>query len=458
MKLACIGPLRPSRTGVADFTENLLPFLADRCEIELFTDGYAPSESPISQRFPVGDIGEFIRSAFRFDGVLYQMGNHYRYHRAVFEALVRVPGVVMLHDCVLNQFFGKYALERGNFGTFRNLFELCYGRQTAESELASFWNAHGDPYRFPMAGAIARCSRGTIVMSEYGKDIVLQEARETPVLKVNFPYFGGPGAPAPVNDFRRKFNVPEGAFIVASMGHMTPAKRIHVAVDAFQELSAKYSNSLFLLAGETSSRYPVIDRIRRGSFPNVVYLGYLTKSELDALMAVADVCINLRYPSTGEMSNALIDMLGCGKVVVVSNHAQFTEFPDDVCIKINLGPRERDDLASELLKLASDDARRSSVGEAARSYIASEHSPEAAAEAISQFIAEHSRSEPLLSPGAMKVLLAPDAPMKRYKQAFAYNRKRFSSFFNEYGLAHTMRTAIERMRARTNAKSPKACG
>ena len=59
MKLACIGPLSPLKTGISHFSENLLPFLAERCDIKLFTNAYPPSSSPILQRFQAAHISEF---------------------------------------------------------------------------------------------------------------------------------------------------------------------------------------------------------------------------------------------------------------------------------------------------------------------------------------------------------------------------------------------------------------
>ncbi len=448
MRLAYIGPLSPLRTGVADFAENLLPFLAERCELKLFTDGYSPSPTPILGRFPVADISEFVFDPSPFDAALYHMGNHYRYHRRIFEALWRAPGIVILHDCVLSQFFMKYALERGNFGVFRRLFELCYPGRAAE-ETGLFFAAKGDPYRFPMAGVIAMCSRGTIVMNEYGRGIVSHEAPEAKVLKVNFPHFPAAAVPGSAEMLRKKFGIPEGCFIVTSAGHLTPAKRIHVALDAFRNFNRKFPDSLFLLAGEMSARLPMGGAVEGGSLENVRYLGYLQRAELDALMELSDVCINLRYPSNGEMSSILIDMLGRGKAVAVSNYAQFTEFPDGTCVKINLGPNESDDLADELLRLATDEGHRRAMGEAARSYIAQNHAPDAAAGAIMKFIEDHSTAEPLLSRHDRDGLLSSDGLSRRYAQMLSYNTRRLLSYIGEQGIAQTVRHALRRASART---------
>ncbi|GAB4344550.1 MAG: glycosyltransferase family 4 protein [Candidatus Abyssubacteria bacterium] len=441
MKLACIGPLSPLRTGVADFTERLLPYLSERCDITLFTDGYAPSRTPILSKYAWADIEEYLSEPSAFDATLYHMGNHYRYHRRVFEALARVPGVVLLHDCVLNQFFAKYALERGRFETFRGLFELCYPGH-ADTQLGPFFEGRGEPYRYPMAGAVALCARGTIVMNEYARNVVLREAANAAVAKVNFPYFES-GREAVPREIPRKWGIPASSYVIVSVGHITPAKRIDVAVRAFRKLRETYRDSYFLLAGEMSGR---ACRADFSADDNIRYLGYLEASELDALMTRADVCINLRYPSNGEMSMTLMEMLGRGKPVIVSNYAQFAEFPDETCIKVDLGPNESDDLAERLLELSCDKELRRKIGEAARAHVGAYHSPREAADSIVKFIEERSRAAPVLSRDKLAGILQADGPLSRHSHMIRYNIRRLLAYMREYGMAHTLREGVRRTR------------
>ncbi len=449
MKLACVGPLSPSRTGVARFSENLLPFLAKRCEIKLFTEENPPASTPILSEFSAAPIAALTAEASTFDAILYHMGNHYRFHRRVFEALAEVPGIVLFHDCVLNQFFAKYALERGNFGVFRRLFELCYA-DSGQSDASLFIEGKSDPYRFPMAGAVAMRSRGTIVMSDYGRDIIRGEAAGVEVLKINFPHFesGGESEPAesaePTETFRRRFGVAEGCFVVTCIGHMTPAKRVDVALEAFRKFSEKAPNSVFLLAGDESPRLSISDMIARSRLKNARYLGYLERTDLDGLMRLSDVCVNLRYPSNGEMSATLLDMLGRGKVTAVSDYAQFAEFPDGTCVKIGLGPGEVDALAGELLDLSRDEERRLSIGKAARERIEREHRPGDAADAIIDFAQAQSGAEPVLTLEDIRGLLLPDGPVRRMGQMIAYNGRRAAAYCRERGVVRTTRQAVRR--------------
>ena len=53
MRVAYFSPLNPQPSGISDYSEELLPHLAAGAEIELFVDGFAPSNAALVSRFPV---------------------------------------------------------------------------------------------------------------------------------------------------------------------------------------------------------------------------------------------------------------------------------------------------------------------------------------------------------------------------------------------------------------------
>ena len=55
MKLAYFSPLSPKHSGIADYSEELLPYLAQHAEIDLFVDGFTPTNEAITQAFDVFD-------------------------------------------------------------------------------------------------------------------------------------------------------------------------------------------------------------------------------------------------------------------------------------------------------------------------------------------------------------------------------------------------------------------
>ena len=52
MRIALFSPLHPQLTGIADYTEDLLPYLARDCAIDLFVDGFEPATEAIRRGYP----------------------------------------------------------------------------------------------------------------------------------------------------------------------------------------------------------------------------------------------------------------------------------------------------------------------------------------------------------------------------------------------------------------------
>ncbi|HPK65555.1 MAG TPA: glycosyl transferase family 1, partial [Thermoanaerobaculia bacterium] len=76
MRVAVYSPLPPQRSGIADYTAELLPALARHAELELVTE---PGQSLASElaRWPRRPVAELARAIARgeTDVVLYHLGN-----------------------------------------------------------------------------------------------------------------------------------------------------------------------------------------------------------------------------------------------------------------------------------------------------------------------------------------------------------------------------------------------
>ncbi len=98
-RLAFVSPLPPEPTGIADYSAELLPFLAEHFDITLVAS-QPKVEDALLRRFPVIAPEAFSSCIGDFDRVLYQIGNS-PYHAYQFDLLRRHPGVVVLHDVFL---------------------------------------------------------------------------------------------------------------------------------------------------------------------------------------------------------------------------------------------------------------------------------------------------------------------------------------------------------------------
>ncbi len=99
MRVAFFSPLPPARSGIADYSAALIEALAPLTELSVFSSS---SAAP-----PAGP----------FDIALYQIGNN-PHHAFVYEAALRHPGVVVMHESNLNHLLADLTIKRGDWDAY----------------------------------------------------------------------------------------------------------------------------------------------------------------------------------------------------------------------------------------------------------------------------------------------------------------------------------------------------
>jgi len=169
------------------------------------------------------------------------------------------------------------------------------------------------------------------------------------------------------------------AFVVATFGFVTAAKRPRVLLRAFARLRRRAPRAVLLLVGEVSPHFDFAAVAVPELMSGVTVTGRLELGRFLLHMAAADVAVNLRHPTAGETSGTLIRLLGMGKPVVVSRAGAFAEIPEACCAQVDLDETEEDLLVAYLERLEADGDLRRRMGENARRYAAAHHSLEASA-------------------------------------------------------------------------------
>lgn len=398
MRLAYFSPLPPARSGIADYSAELVPYLAEHVELELFVDEGARVDESLAARFPVRGDRAFpaLWESGRYDAVLYHVGNNPDYHARTWAMLQRIPGIVVLHEAMLHHLVRGMTLAKGDLEGYVEEMRYAYGR-TGEA-LARRSLDTGIPldvWSYPLFERVVDASLGLIVHNDCTGDRVLASRPETRIVKI--PHHlslreleGLPGGASP-EEARATLGIPSDAFVVASFGFITPAKRLDVALRAFARLRREVPHAVYLLVGEVSPHYDFAGILTASLPPGAPGVTVVGRTELDRFllyMLAADVTINLRYPSAGETSGTLIRLLGMGKPVIVSHTGAFGEIPDDCCAKIDLDETEEELLAAVLRRLATDEPLRRRMGENARRHMAAHHTLPGSAQAYADFVRE----------------------------------------------------------------------
>jgi glycosyltransferase involved in cell wall biosynthesis len=161
------------------------------------------------------------------------------------------------------------------------------------------------------------------------------------------------------------------AFLVVSLGTLQPHKRIDVLVEAVA--IARRTNARIELALVGAHEPDVLDarRLARAhGIESALHMpGWVPEETGFDWLHAADVCANLRGPSTGGTSGGIFQALSLGKPVIASDLAEQRELPESCVARIAHGPGEAAALARRLLDLAEDRSRIERMASAAREFV-----------------------------------------------------------------------------------------
>src|SRR5215216_2426975 len=392
MRLAYFSPLGPQRSGIADYSEELLPHLAAAgAELSLFVDGFRPSEWGAAGRFEVRDYlrdAEALKSLGEFDAAVYHMGNDHRYHAGVFDAMRAHPGVVVFHDFALQDFFLGLARSRGDMRVYLDEVAACHGeeaRREAEESLARGATpaAFARPLDFPLNCRLARGAEGILVHSEWSRARFGQIAPGVPVRRINHHI-----TPAAAESLPRGPRDAREPVRLASFGLITPDKGIERALRALAALRDAY-DFRYTLVGDPNSYFDVRALVREcGLEDRVEITGHVTLEEFESRIAATDVALNLRERTVGETSGSLCRIMAAGVCAVVSAVGWFGGLPDDAVVKVEPGEHADELLRAYLARLIEDAPLRERLGANARRHVLAEHDIRQSAAGYLEFVRE----------------------------------------------------------------------
>jgi glycosyltransferase involved in cell wall biosynthesis len=391
MRIAYFSPLPPQRSGIADYSAELLPHLAEHCEIELIVEEGVRPEGGIAERFPVHGHRALpgLLETGRFDAVLYQLGNNRDFHASLYPALLEHPGVVVLHEFVLHHLARDLTLFAGDPEGYVREMAYAYGRTgEAMARRCLETGVPLDPWSYPLFERVVDASLGIIVHNRFTRDRVLASRPLARIATIPHHLSLGGGPEVSVEGARAALGIAPGTFVVATFGFLTASKRPEVLLRAFARLRREVPGARLLIVGEVSPH----DDFARVFTPDlqegVTVTGRLDLDRFLLHMRAVDVAVNLRHPTAGETSGTVIRLLGMGKPLIVNNTGAFAELPDDACAKVDLDETEEELLFSYLRLLASDEALRLRMGENARRHMEAHHSLAGSARAYADFLRE----------------------------------------------------------------------
>jgi glycosyltransferase involved in cell wall biosynthesis/SAM-dependent methyltransferase len=388
MRVAFFSPLPPARSGIADYSAALLDSLTCLSEVDAF------AETPAA----------FDPS--RYDACIYQLGNN-PHHAFAYEAALRHPGFVVLHEANLHHLIADLTIRRGDWDAYLREVERNGGAEALAYALRHVRTLERGPqYEIPMLRAILERSRGVIVHSEAVAEVVRQQGFSGPIGKI--PH-GAWMVEADRMAYRQRLGLDERAPLIGIFGFLKPYKRIAESLRAFRRLVRLVPEARLILVGEAHPELPLESMIASMNLAAYVrHIDFAPIEDFNGYLGACDIVLNLRYPTVGESSGTLLRALGMGKAVVVSDVGSFREFPDEICLKAPVGAGEEEHLFEYLNLLVSRPEIAYTLGGRAREWVARECNWDRVAQLYLAFVSEPCASQ---QSGALNLVgPVPDEP------------------------------------------------
>ncbi|MGH9632375.1 MAG: hypothetical protein ACRD7E_29060 [Bryobacteraceae bacterium] len=352
MKIGYFSPLPPAKTGVADYSTALIPELRKFAGIELNRPGSVN---------------------------LYHIGNN-QLHREIYSEALRNPGVVVLHDAVLQHFMlGTLSQEEYvreftyNYGRWSSDLgvELWRGRARSAADVRYFCH--------PMLRRVAESSQAVIVHNQAAAQMVRAHVPSARIIEIPLLF---PRPPVPsfeeIQTFRTGIGLRPRSILFGIFGYLRETKRLLPVLRCFARLRAEMPDARLLIAGEYGS-----EDLRRAVEPmlpdSVIRLGYAGIRDFWIHAHAVDACINLRYPSAGESSAITIHMMGIAKPVIVTAGVDVSHWPEGLCLPVDIGPAEEEMLRHYLIWLYEFQDYAQEIGRRAAQHISKFHEVHAVA-------------------------------------------------------------------------------
>ncbi len=400
MRIAWFTAFSP-RSGIAEFSRRVTPAIARHAEVDIWT----PDEPPLLEtaltvtRFD-GDT-DLDGALAAYDMAVYSMGNTPRSHHPIHQVSQRHPGIVIVHDRVLQPMFvATWTREDGTVDpVYVERMAAYYGeagaraaRESLSGERPRIWESD-EVAGFPLVEEALQRALGAVTHSpEHASD--LRARWLGPVAALPLPAYAdwlaagalaGPSAPARA----------DGRIQLTTVGHVTSNKLCHEVVSLLAQDAELAASTHYTIVGPLDDGNSYASELAAliASQPQISaeLLGWRDERELHALMAASDVFVNLRRPVTESASASLMLELAFGRPVLCFDEGAFGELPADCVECVPAGDLTA--AASALRRLAGDAGRRRAIGESARR-LAGERTEAAYADAFMRFVAEVQRGAP----------------------------------------------------------------
>ena len=387
LKLAYVSPLPPERSGISDYSAELLPGLHDYYDIDVVVEQEEVSDKWVNTHCNIIDSKLFRKNAVHYDRVVYHFGNSH-FHQHMFNLLMEIPGVVVLHDFYLS-------------GALNYMSTIQYENHSFEDEL--FYSHGNAPFNHDGSDLVMSfpCNKKVL---DYAKGIVVHSANS---IKLAKEWYGKTYAtnwhqipllresPATNNQIESRIalNIPKDAVVIATFGGISSTKLNLELLEAWLDspLSLECNSYLIFVGGND-----VVDYGREietliessSSASRIIITDWVDAETFKRYLSASDIGVQLRTLSRGETSAAVLDCMNYGLATIVNANGSMADLSQEGVLMIP-DNFTHEELKNALESLYFDKKQRNALSLNAVNIIEKNHSPNKCANQYAKSIETH---------------------------------------------------------------------
>jgi glycosyltransferase involved in cell wall biosynthesis len=328
-------PYPPTLSGVSDYSLAIAKYLARD------TDVLSIVKTSQEKDFLKGQAleAELIEDCTTESGLsLYQIGNS-NAHDYVFNAALRTPGIVVLHDLHLHGLIKAATLAHHEEDRYRSLMtsegpsEQLVAERTLMGDFSPLYSAFVEGYR-----QLVKASLCVIVHSDWGANCIRRDNFDVPVHVI--PHFcdgliADPERSSRIQKTRQQLGISDTAFVLSHFGFVTEVKQLDLLIKISLLLQERLEIHL-LIAGGGSRELLVSQESLLSAVKHKTIVGHVPDQMLNDSILASNLVSILRYPSNGETSGIGARCLSMGRPMLCFDYYAYSDLPRDVAVHIPL--------------------------------------------------------------------------------------------------------------------------
>ena len=376
MKINWFSPLPPAKTEIANYTLRILPYLHEKSDVTLWTnqeewnqelEKYAPVKQYQLDKMPWFELNQG-------DINIYHIGNNATFHGDIWGISRQSPGLVILHDYKLQDFFYMLYADKNDYIQQMKKIYGEKGGKIARLFLNGHYSMEFIAENYPLTPLALENALGVIT---HNREVYVSLSQQNQWLTAYTPL------PYTSDDFgknksQKSTKIPYQLII---FGFIAKNRRLDVILESLSQFKHKDSFRLDIYGQLWDENY-ISRQIEELGLENIVTIhGFVSDNELDSALSHADLAINLCYPTMGEASGSQLRIWNHGLPSLVTKTGWYGSLNPEAVAFVRHN-HEVEDIHQHLQNFLDNPHDYQQMGIKGKQILENDHSPDSYTQAI----------------------------------------------------------------------------